>query len=478
MLFHSFDFIIFFIVVYVSLILIIKVGIIYDHQNNASILSKWWLLLTSYFFYAYWDYRFLPLILASTWIAYFSAIGIHKENNLNRKKLYLTASLCGNLGILGFFKYYNFFVESANLFLSNVNLAVHHLNIILPIGISFFIFQSISYVIDVFRERIDPSKNFLEFSLYIGFFPQLLAGPIVRARCFLPQVSKHLNFTIKNLHKGVQIFLFGLFLKLVIADNIATIIDPVFDNPENYDPLSAWIAIVGFSFQILCDFWGYSDMAIGMALILGFELPSNFKTPYLSTNLFNFWRRWHISLSSWLRDYLYIPLGGNKKGHYRTCCNVFITMALGGMWHGATWNFMLWGIYHGAGLLINKIVNILDFKILNGLIGTAFGWLFTYSFICFGWVLFRGQNMEIVRVIFLKLFFIDASSSSLSIVSLGNLFFLPCMLGIHACLYISKKDTVFFKEDSVGFYFQIIFIMVLVFFFAPLDTASFIYFQF
>lgn len=270
-------------------------------------------MAASYYFYAYWDFRFLSLIMISTLVDFWAGARIFRVADKKAKKFYLFISLLVNLGILGFFKYCNFFIDSANLILQDAGFTVTYLDIILPMGISFYTFQSMSYSLDVYFGKLKPAKTFVDFAFYVTFFPQLVAGPIVRARQFLPQLLRPAELSSENFIKGLQIFLYGLFLKVVVADNVAPIVDPIFNNPGGYDSLAVWVAVIGYSAQIFCDFCGYSEMAIGIALSLGYVLPVNFRMPYLATDLFDFWRRWHISLSSWIRDYLYIPLGGEPK---------------------------------------------------------------------------------------------------------------------------------------------------------------------
>lgn len=479
MVFHSLAFLNFFIIVYSVSFLLNAVSHRYQTSFLPFKINKFFLLGASYYFYAYWDARFLSLIIISTLVDFWAGSRISQAADKNQGRFYLVLSLLVNLGILGFFKYCNFFIESANLVLEDFNVSVTHLDVILPIGISFYTFQSMSYSLDIYFGKLKPSKDFVDFAFYVAFFPQLVAGPIVRASQFLPQLLRPTKFLIENFFNGLQVFLYGLFLKVVIADNIAPIIDPIFKNPESYDSLAAWVAVVGYSIQIFCDFCGYSEMAIGLALSLGFILPVNFRTPYLATDLFDFWRRWHISLSSWLRDYLYIPLGGNRKGLARTCVNVFITMLLGGLWHGAEWKFILWGLFHGLGLMINRVL----IALFGGRMGpnpvlTLCKWTMTYLFVCFGWVLFRAENLDLARQIYGKLFFLGGGALDWTFLSSENLFFIPCMIIIHLWFYITKRDSIFFKQGSFASYFYMILMVSLVFLFAPMDHKGFIYFQF
>ncbi|MEC4985962.1 MAG: MBOAT family O-acyltransferase, partial [Oscillatoria sp. PMC 1076.18] len=279
--------------------------------------------------------------------------------NLQRRKLLLTVSLLTNLSILGFFKYFNFFVDSLIQLFNWLGIAADPLtlNIILPVGISFYTFQTLSYTIDVYRGKLIPAKNLLDFAVYVAFFPQLVAGPIERAENFLPQVTHPRKLNLAQINAGLFLILWGYFKKVVIADNIGLIANAVFNDYTDYQGIDVIIGILAFTVQIYGDFSGYSDIARGISKLMGFELMVNFKLPFFALNPSDFWARWHISLSTWLRDYLYIPLGGNRQGTFNTYRNLGITMLLGGLWHGAAWNFVIWGAYHGLILIIYRIVS-------------------------------------------------------------------------------------------------------------------------
>jgi len=312
-------------------------------------------LISSYFFYGWWDYRFLILIFFSSLVDYILGIQIGKSQN-RRKKIFLIASISINLGILAFFKYFNFFIDSTHdlLALLNIPINTRTLNIILPVGISFYTFQSLSYTIDIYKQKIQATKNILTFFTFVSFFPQLVAGPIERASHLLNQFNDRKIFSYSRTIQGLRLVLWGLFKKVVIADNVGLLTDHIF-NPQN--PLTALVTFIGalsFAFQIYCDFSGYSDIAIGIAKMLGFDLMQNFRTPYFATSLSDFWHRWHISLSTWFRDYVYIPLGGSREKPMRAHFNIFITFVLSGFWHGAQFTFMIWGALHGLFLLIEK----------------------------------------------------------------------------------------------------------------------------
>ncbi len=350
------------------------------------------LLIASYVFYGWWDYRFCFLMLALTAVSYFTARIISKRNKY--EKLALICGVAVPLVILGIFKYFNFFIQSfADLF----NMAsVSTLSIILPVGISFYTFQSLSYTIDVSRGKLECQKSFTALALYIAFFPQLVAGPIVKASDFLPQLKEDRSVTLKNLEEGLQIFLLGLLKKLVIADHLSVFVDDVFAKPLAFSGATVLLAVVSYSIQIYFDFSGYSDMAIGSAKCLGFDLNRNFDLPYISKNVSEFWKRWHISLSSWLQEYLYIPLGGNRKGTVRTYINLVLTMLLGGLWHGANWTFVLWGLFHGIGLCVHKLYCRLRHitKDTRGSLPVRIvSVICTNIFVCIGWILFRAESV-------------------------------------------------------------------------------------
>jgi alginate O-acetyltransferase complex protein AlgI len=315
------------------------------------------LLVASLYFYGSWDWRFLGLIVAASTVDWYASLQIQRaREEARRAKGWLLFSLIYNLGVLGFFKYFNFFVDSGVVFLGWLGFKadIEVLRIVLPVGISFFTFQTMSYTIDVYRGHLQPVRGYFDFLLYVTFFPQLVAGPIVRASTFLPQLFETRRFADVDVHKALGQFLSGFIKKSVVADLIAKPADAVFADPSQYTAGSIWIAVTCYAIQIYCDFSGYSDMAIGSARLLGYELCENFRFPYLATSITDFWRRWHLSLSTWLRDYLYISLGGNRGGRWFTHRNLMLTMLLGGLWHGAGWNFVIWGAIHGVALVVHK----------------------------------------------------------------------------------------------------------------------------
>ncbi|QDQ86251.1 MBOAT family protein [Alcaligenaceae bacterium SJ-26] len=314
-------------------------------------------LLASYLFYAWWDYRFVALLIFSTATDYFLGLAIEKNRGSTRKsRLFLLISIISNLGILGFFKYYNFFIDS---FVSVFQVSAQNqwmVEVLLPPGISFYTFQTLSYVIDIYRGKFTAEPRFLTFANYVALFPQLVAGPIERPGQLIPQLHKDQRFDWANIYIGSRLFLIGCFKKLVIADNLAPIADAAFSDPASQTSLGLIIAAYCFAIQIYCDFSGYSDMAKGIAKMMGINLSINFNLPYLASSLNDFWRRWHMTLSYWLRDYVYIPLGGSRHGFFKHIRNLLITFALSGLWHGAAWNFVLWGILHGAWISMELIL--------------------------------------------------------------------------------------------------------------------------
>ena len=307
------------------------------------------LLLASYVFYGWWNWKCCFLMLGLTLVAYLCAAAYDRDG----RKFHVLIGVVVPLIVLGIFKYFNFFIDSfCDVFgISRAG----SLNILLPVGISFYTFQSLSYTIDVYRGKIKAEKSFKNVVLYIAFFPQLVAGPIVKAGEYIPQLYEDRNISLENFQAGIQFFALGLFKKIVVADNISTFVDAVYRSPAEFHALTVLLAVAAYSVQIYCDFSGYSDMAVGCAKCLGYDLSRNFNLPYISRNVTEFWKRWHISLSTWLMEYLYIPLGGNRKGKRRRYINLMLTMLIGGLWHGAAWTFVAWGGLHGLALCLHKL---------------------------------------------------------------------------------------------------------------------------
>jgi alginate O-acetyltransferase complex protein AlgI len=355
-------------------------------------LARVWLLLASAIFYAQWSAPFLLLIAASTSIDYVVSRRLPATVHAGTRRALLAASVAVNLGLLAAFKYAPLLAGTLGQVLALAGVPVPPLEMpaLLPLGISFYTFEAISYVVDVYRGRSAPARSALEYALYILFFPHLVAGPIVRARELLPQLRRPRRRNWVRMELALRLFLTGLFKKVVIADHLARVADPVFARPEVHGFAATWLAVIAYAFQIYCDFSGYSDMAMGLAHSFGIRLPRNFRAPYLAGDVREFWTRWHITLSRWLRDYVYIPLGGSRGGEGRTLRNLLLTMGLGGLWHGASWTFALWGLYHGVLLGLHRAWIRHSGARLPALAATPL----TFVAVCFGWVLFRAPSLD------------------------------------------------------------------------------------
>ena len=476
MLFNSFNFIIFFVLVY-CLYLVLS----HKAQNYL-------LLFASYFFYGCWDWRFLFLIFSSTIVDYFCGLKIY--SNSGHKKKYLAVSIVMNLGLLGFFKYFNFFSSSLFELLSFMgvsNISLLSLDIVLPVGISFYTFQTMSYTIDIYRGELKPTKRFLDFALFVSFFPQLVAGPIERARHLLPQVLNTRKVTLEKFYKGCYLIFWGYFLKIYVADNLASTVNLVFSGGLNgYNGIVVLLSVYAFAFQIFCDFAGYSSIARGLSKCMGFDLMINFNLPYFALNPSDFWKRWHISLSSWLKDYLYVPLGGSWASKTLTFRNLVLVMLLGGLWHGAGWNFVLWGMYQGfllcayrflrpvvyADSLLVKINCMKCTKVLKIML--------MFHLICIGWLFFRAESIDQICMM-LKALFIDFKIQR----GLGQLAYLKQLVCYGGVLFLIQVFQ-YFKRDlfvlmnlnvfgrGVVYYF----LFYLLVFYGALKEHAFIYFQF
>jgi D-alanyl-lipoteichoic acid acyltransferase DltB (MBOAT superfamily) len=361
-------------------------------------LSGWarivFLLAASYAFYARWDWRYLPLIFGSSTVDYFLARVIARAQGPAKKRL-LVITIVVNLALLAVFKYWNFVFDSVDALLAlggGAPLGARITITLPPVGISFFTFVSMSYVIDVYRGTIEPHDGYLRYLLFVAFFPHLVAGPIVRGRDLLPQLARPPVLGAAESGEGLFLIAVGLLKKVAIADQLAVnLVDRVFASPENYSAVETLAGIYAYAVQIYCDFSGYTDVAIGSALLLGVRFPDNFDAPYTAASLSEFWRRWHISLSSWLRDYLYVPLGGNRHGNGRTYLNLMLTMLLGGLWHGAAWTFVFWGFLHGLGLAVSRLFSRDDAAPARGAL-RALGVFFTFHWVCLAWVFFRAPD--------------------------------------------------------------------------------------
>jgi alginate O-acetyltransferase complex protein AlgI len=471
MLFNSLEFFIFLPVVLV----------VYYILNRRS--QNVWLLLCSYFFYGWWDWRFTSLLMISTILDFNCAQQMHRRPRMSR--LFLVLSLCGNLGILGTFKYLNFFQDSVvrifNLF--NFNPDLPTLKVILPVGISFYTFQTLSYTIDVYRGKLKPTNNFIDFALYVSFFPQLVAGPIERATNLLPQMEKRRIVDTQMVTSGLFLILLGYMKKVGIADAIAPFVDEVFQKP-NQPSIRLISALYLFSFQIYCDFSGYSDIARGVSRLLGFEIMVNFNQPYFSKNITEFWRRWHISLSSWIRDYLYIPLGGNRHGKIKTCRNIMITMFLVGLWHGANWTFVLWGMLHGLYLIIHRFVFgqyrselVSRYQLTSTNTSNILRTFFTFQFVALAWVFFRSRDLSHAFTYFKEIFIWNGPLIDFG--GLSKVFFFGAIIIFIDWAQFKRNDHVAMLEWHWilrgALYVLFLFIII---FGKTYESVPFIYFQF
>jgi len=480
MLFNSFEFALFLPIVFVLYWYVLKTSI--KAQNV-------FLLVASYVFYGWWDWRFLSLIIISSTIDFIAGKQIQKSTSNYKKKVFLWLSICTNLGFLGCFKYFNFFSESfANLIESvGFQTNTYSLNVILPVGISFYTFQTMSYTIDVYKGKMKASENVIAFFAYVSFFPQLVAGPIERAKNLLPQFRSKREFTYDKGADGVRLILWGLFKKVVIADNCALVVNQVF---ANYDSLSGLELVVGavfFAIQIYGDFSGYSDIAIGTAKLLGFELMTNFKTPYFSRDIGEFWRRWHISLSTWFRDYVYIPLGGSKVSQSRVILNTFVIFIISGFWHGANWTFILWGVLNAfyflplvlSGKNRKNLDTVAQGKFLPS-IKEFLQMASTFTLTCIAWVLFRSKNMN-EAIGFFDSFFKNEFIASWKIEFSSGIFLVIIFWIVMEWISREKENiSVFIGDIKKPFMRKVVYaaMVLLIALAGNFNDLEFIYFQF
>ena len=444
------------------------------------------ILFSIYFYYKSSGIYFLLLIFAAVSDFLIGHAIASSGKDKRRKKRLVALSVAINLGMLAYFKYTNFLIDISNQLFGAGFLDFQ--NIFLPVGISFFVFQSMSYTIDIYRGEIKPLERWIDYMFYISFFPQLVAGPIVRARDFIPQIRRPLMVSERMFGAGVGFIIIGLIKKAIISDYISlNFVDRIFDEPALYSGFECLMGIYGYALQIYCDFSGYSDMAIGIALLLGFRFPKNFDAPYKSATITEFWRRWHISLSSWLRDYLYISLGGNRKGKVRTYLNLLLTMVLGGLWHGAAIRFVLWGALHGVALALHKMwLSICPWAKKSGeemnIVLRLGGWFFTFNVVCLGWLLFRAEDMHTVEVMLYQIFhnfnsgiipqFIEGYKAVVALIVLGyGMHFIPAK--IDADLQA--------KVGGASFWWQVALLAITAWCVMQIkssDIQCFIYFQF
>lgn len=482
MLFNSIDFAIFLPVVFV----------LYWFVFNKSIkVQNWLILVASYLFYGWWDWRFLFLVLFSTVVDYFIAIWINQSESSKQRKLLLFTSMAVNLGFLGFFKYYNFFLDNFIMAFSffGVPFSATSLKIILPVGISFYTFQTMSYTIDVYQRKLEASKDFISFASFVSFFPQLVAGPIERATNLLPQFYTERKFNYSHATEGMRQILWGLFKKIVIADNSAEFANLIFNNSESYNGSTLVIGALFFTFQIYGDFSGYSDIAIGTSKLFGFSLMRNFAFPYFSRDIAEFWRRWHISLSTWFRDYLYIPLGGSIGGTWMKVRNTFIIFIVSGFWHGANWTFIVWGFLNACYflplLLTNNNRANLDIVAKGKVLPSIKDFskiILTFCLTVIAWIFFRSDNLGHAFSILIEIFSKSifelpkfGGKTDAAIISMVIVFFLLIeWMGREKQFPISGLDKKLGKIPAAIFY---IFIGTMIFLFSGQEQA-FIYFQF
>ncbi len=438
------------------------------------------LTAASYVFYAFWDWRFAFLLLGNTLAIYVVGLWIGGAKSERARKWAAGTGVAVMLVVLGFFKYFEFFVTSMNELLRSAGLEreIPIFEVILPVGISFFTFQGISYVLDVYHRIIPPARNLLDLALFKSFFPQLVAGPIVRAADFMPQLEKKLDITRLHISLGLTLIVWGLFKKSIVANYLAIdLVDKVFMDPGRYGGLDLLLGVYGYAVQIYCDFSAYSDIAIGCAMLLGYTFPRNFDQPYRSASLSEFWRRWHISLSSWLRDYLYIPLGGNRKGPARTYVNLTITMLLGGLWHGAAWKFVMWGALHGVGLAVERLAS--GARRVSGSVWgpKPLAIVLVFHFVCLGWIFFRARDFASAIDVIKGLFDWStpaelATPLSLALIALGIVMhFTPRDL-------INRFETLFWRMPATAVGLACGLLVAAVESFGLDGAAPFIYFQF
>lgn len=478
MLFNSIDFAIFLPVVFILYWLL---------QNKSPKNQNILLLISSYFFYACWDWRFLFLLVFSTLLDYFAGIKMSNAQNKISKKFWFWLTISVNLGFLGIFKYYNFFAASFAEAVSNLGMHVSPwtLKVILPVGISFYTFHGLSYVIDIYKGRIKAEKNFIDYSVFVSFFPLLVAGPIERATHLLPQIQKSRHFDYAKAVDGLRQILWGLFKKIVIADQCAFYANMIFDNPGDYSGSTLLLGAVLFAFQIYGDFSGYSDIALGTARLFGIELLRNFSFPYFSRDIAEFWRRWHISLSTWFRDYLYIPLGGSKGGMWMKVRNTFIIFLVSGFWHGANWTFIIWGflnaLYIMPSIIFNTHRNNLDIVAQGKNVPSIKEFLsivFTFGLTVFAWIFFRSESLSgalsFISRIFSSSFFSIPMVHPVKLFVLLFIFILIEWLGREHQFAIANMNIQFRKPIRWVFYLLLLFI---IFLFQGQEQA-FIYFQF
>ena len=444
-------------------------------------LKNGFILAFSIFFYSWGGPKFILAILATTFIDFFLVNAMHQAKQKSRKLQFLILSLCINLGLLFYFKYCNFFIDNFN---SLLGLDINFAKVILPIGISFYTFESLTYVVDVYKGVHKPLKSFWQYQTYILLFPKLIAGPIVRYHDIADQITnREKNYTPEAKLSGFLIFCFGLAKKVIIANTLGMQADAVFKLPiEQLDTAAAWVGAIAYTFQIYFDFSGYSDMAIGLCKIMGFRIPENFNNPYISTSITDFWRRWHITLGSWMKNYLYIPLGGNKVSNVKLYRNLFIVFLLSGLWHGASWNFVLWGAYHGLFLVMERLFLGKVFEKLGKFISITI----TFMIVITGWVLFRNENLTYATSVIKQMYSFNFTDGKFA---MNNDFIVMALIALFISWFAVTNKTLAFQQSIYGEKFSnggkwmVVLTSVLLFYISlsyisALNFNPFIYFRF
>jgi len=469
MLFPTIEFAIFFAIVFPL------TWLLNDH-NTA---KKWFLTAVSYFFYGFWSVPFIALLFGSSLGNFLLALWLERLRDGRWRRAVFWLGVAGNLAVLGYFKYYNFFVASLiNLMLAlGLPIELSFIEVALPIAISFLTFHALSYIIDVYGRKIKPTNSLIDILFYISFFPHLIAGPIVRARAFLEQTVRKSN--PRDIALGLCVFLIvgGLFKKVIIANYLATdFVDGVFRSPEAFSRLDLLLGMYAYALQIYCDFSAYTDIAIGVAMLLGYRFPENFNQPYRALSVQDFWRRWHITLSNWLRDYLYIPLGGSRGSRFATYRNIMITMGLGGLWHGANFNFVIWGLLHGAALVLERMLGSAEGK--RRRVPAALAWFITFHFVCLTWVFFRAPSLEQAMSYLNTLMFGEAVLSTTMSPLVGAVLVLGALTQVIPVRWFDTIESWYDRAPvpiKVAVPFAVIFAVAVA---APGGVPPFIYFQF
>jgi alginate O-acetyltransferase complex protein AlgI len=479
MLFNSLGYIVFFTLIFISYWFLLNKNL--NFQNRL-------LLIASYAFYSWWSWKFLGLLIISTILDFIYGIYVASPNR-KKAKLFVSLSIINNLGILAIFKYYNFFIEQFQMAFKPFGLNIHpsFLLIALPVGISFYTFHGMSYVFDIYRGKILPEKNLAVYAVFVSFFPLLVAGPIERANHLLPQIKKNRVFSYGQAIEGCKLLIWGMFKKVVIADSLSPIADTIFENYQTNNASTLILGIIVFSFQIYGDFSGYSDIAIGSAKLLGFELLTNFKFPYFSRDIAEFWRRWHISLSSWFKDYLYIPIGGSKDGKLKAIRNTFIIFLVSGFWHGASWNFIVWGTIHACGFLPLLVLNrnrlysstvVAQNRSLPNL-KELLQMISTFSYVAFAWIFFRISGIS-NALGFINKLIADAISNPSQFLHppVGKsafIYIIPFLMGDWICRR-NERNLISFNNTILNFMLFFVLLALIQLKFG--EKSAFIYFQF